>query len=189
MSKGEKRICSTCNKFAEVLELIPSGGGWYIQKLSCSHTGRIRIMDPIEERIEITEKLESNVIKFRTLTEGPIIVSDDSGTSVASGSIEGIVVGRDLNAGSITFNTNTYNFQINTSSDIDNFNTNLSINNMKIQNIFSMVDDINSYSPEEKEQIKSEIRRADKIIKSIGKVSDKALPYIQLLVSLLQKSG
>jgi hypothetical protein len=51
-AKEEKRICSTCNQFAEVMELFPSEDGWYIQKLSCGHTGRIRIMDPIEERIQ-----------------------------------------------------------------------------------------------------------------------------------------
>jgi hypothetical protein len=60
LSKGEKRKCPTCNEFAEVMELIPNGDGWYIQKLSCGHTGRIRIMDPIVERpIEIKDEVKS----------------------------------------------------------------------------------------------------------------------------------
>ena len=65
MAKGEKRMCSTCNSFVEVMELIPSEVGWYIQKLSCGHTGRIRIMDPIEERIEITDELKGTTTKFQ----------------------------------------------------------------------------------------------------------------------------
>jgi hypothetical protein len=58
-AKGEKRICSTCNELAEVIELIHSEDGWHTQKLSCGHTGRIRIMDPIEETIEIKDEVKS----------------------------------------------------------------------------------------------------------------------------------
>lgn len=55
MSKVEKRDCPTCHKFVEVTEIYPILGrdGWYTQKLSCGHTGRIKIMDPIEEKIRI----------------------------------------------------------------------------------------------------------------------------------------
>jgi len=41
------------------MELIPIGDGWYTQKLSCGDTGRIRIMDPIEERIEVKDEIKS----------------------------------------------------------------------------------------------------------------------------------
>ncbi len=49
---GEKRECPTCHEFVLVVELIPNKEreGWHIQKLSCSHTGNIRIMEPIEEK-------------------------------------------------------------------------------------------------------------------------------------------
>ena len=55
-AKGEKRNCPACNMFVEVMELIPDGAGWYTQKLSCGHTGRIRIMDTIEEKIEMKDE-------------------------------------------------------------------------------------------------------------------------------------
>ena len=58
-AKGEKRMCSVCNEFAEVMELITSKDGWYLQKLSCGHTGRIRVMDPIEEKVEIKDEVKS----------------------------------------------------------------------------------------------------------------------------------
>lgn len=178
-AKGEKRMCSTCNSFVEVMELIPNGDGWYIQKLSCGDTGRIRIMDPIVEKIEIHERLEAQVIKFRTLTEGPIIVSDNSGTSVASGSFQGTLVNGNITAGTVNFN-NVYKFEINNSTAISQFN---------IKNILSMVDSNNTYTNKEKDQIKEEVSKAEKILKSIGTVSDKAAPYVQLLLGFLQKSG
>jgi hypothetical protein len=185
---GEKRFCVNCNKDVEIEKVIPHED-YDEQILSCGHTGRRKNRSLPPENVSLGEKLEANVIKFRTLTEGPILVSDNSGTSIASGSIQGIVIGRDLNAGSITFNNNTYNCVINNSSDIDNINTSLAVNHINIQNIFSMVDSNNSYSTEEKEQIKGEVSQADKLVKSLGKVSDKALPYVQLLISLIHKSG
>ena len=63
-TKGEERMCSTCNEFAEVMELIPNGDGWYIQKLSCGHTGRIKIMDPIVEKVEIKDEVKNVTTKF-----------------------------------------------------------------------------------------------------------------------------
>jgi hypothetical protein len=63
-TKGEERICSTCNVFTEVLELIPDGAGWYTQKLNCGHTGRIRIMEPIEEKVEIKDEVKNVTTKF-----------------------------------------------------------------------------------------------------------------------------
>lgn len=39
--------------------LNPIRNGLFTQKLSCGHTGRIRIMDPIEERVEISEEVKS----------------------------------------------------------------------------------------------------------------------------------
>ena len=43
------------------MELFPILGrdGWFLQKLSCGHTGSIRIMDLLEERIEISEEVKS----------------------------------------------------------------------------------------------------------------------------------
>ena len=52
-----------------------------------------------------------------------------------------------------------------------------------------MVDSNNTYTPEEKAQIKSAINQTRNVLKSLGKVSDKALPYIQLALNLLLKSG
>ena len=92
-------------------------------------------------------KLKLNIIKFRTLTEGPILVSDASGTSVTSGSFQGSLVNGNI-IGTVNFN-NTYRLEINNSIAIDHLN---------IQNVLSMVDMvITPISPEEKEQIKGEI--------------------------------
>ena len=43
------------------MELVSnlSRDGWYTQKLSCGHTGRIRIMDIIKEKIEISAEVKS----------------------------------------------------------------------------------------------------------------------------------
>jgi hypothetical protein len=68
LSKGEKRDCPICQKFVEVMELVSnlSRDGWYTQKLSCGHTGRIRIMDAIEEKIEISAEVKSVPIDVNT---------------------------------------------------------------------------------------------------------------------------
>jgi hypothetical protein len=57
----EKRECPTCHEFVHVVELIPNKEreGWHFQKLSCSHTGNIRIMEPIEEKIEIKDEVKA----------------------------------------------------------------------------------------------------------------------------------
>jgi len=64
-SVGEKRKCVTCDKLVEVIELIPGQNYWYTQKLSCGHTGRIWIPEPIEEKIEISEELKATPIDHR----------------------------------------------------------------------------------------------------------------------------
>ena len=172
-----REICPKC-KVPQDVKLTPIDDITFEQEFSCGFKNRLNVMPPIIEEVGIRDEVEANIIKFRTLTEGPILVSDASGTSVTSGSFQGSLVNGNI-IGTVNFN-NTYRLEINNSIAIDHLN---------IQNVLSMVDGNNSYSPEEKEQIKGEISQADKIIKSIGKVSDKALSYIQLLISLIQKSG
>lgn len=178
---GTKRPCLLCdkegNKIVEIIDVIPEGDD-FRQKLSCGHTSKY-VAREIKEKIEIKDKLDLKVIKFRTLTEGPILVSDNSGTSVASGSFQGTVVNGNVTAGTINFNS-IYKLEINNST---------AINQLNIQNILSMVDSNNTYTKEEKDQIKEEVSKAEKILKSIGTVSDKAAPYVQLLLGLLQRSG
>lgn len=172
-----REICPKC-KIPQDVKLTPIDDITYEQEFSCGFKHKLKVMPSIIEEVRVRDKVEANVIKFRTLTEGPILVSDASGTSVASGSFQGSLVNGNI-IGTVNFNS-TYRLEINNSTTIDH---------LDIQNVLSMVDSNNSHSPEEKEQIKGEISQADKIIKSIGKVSDNALPYIQLLVSLIQKSG
>lgn len=64
---GEKRGCPTCHEFVQVVELIPNKEreGWHIQKLSCGHTGNIRIMEPIEEKIEIKDEVKGTPIDHK----------------------------------------------------------------------------------------------------------------------------
>jgi hypothetical protein len=53
---GERRDCPSCHEFVQVVELIPNkerGEGWYIQLLSCGHTGNISIMDSLVETVKI----------------------------------------------------------------------------------------------------------------------------------------
>jgi hypothetical protein len=45
----------------QIVELIPNKErkGWHVQKLSCGHKGNIRIMEPIEEKIEIKDEVNA----------------------------------------------------------------------------------------------------------------------------------
>lgn len=177
MAEG-REICPKCKKPQDV-KLTPIDDITYEQEFSCGFKNKLKVIPPIIEQVKVTDKVEANVIKFRTLTEGPILVSDASGTSVASGSFQGSLVNGNITAGTVNFNS-TYKLEINNST---------TINYLNIQNILSMVDSNSTYTAEEKDRIKGEISRADKTIKSLGKISDKALPYIQLVLSLVQKSG
>ena len=145
-SVTERRECPKCKVYQDVIKLNRIDNITYEQEFSCGFKNKIKIMPPIKETIKITDKVEANVIKFRTLAEGPILVSDDSGTSVASGSFQGTVVNGNVTAGTVNFNFNTYKLESSTT-----------INN--IQKILSMVDSNNSYTMEEKVQIKDTLNK------------------------------
>ena len=83
---GEKRFCVICDKDVEIDKVIPHED-YDEQMLSCGHFGRPINCSMPPENMSIGEKLDANVIKYRSL-EGPVLVSDASGTSVTSGSYE-----------------------------------------------------------------------------------------------------
>lgn len=64
-SVGERRRCGICNELVKVIALIRNGKGWYIQQLECGHTGRIRIMNSIEEKIEIKDEIKVTSIDHK----------------------------------------------------------------------------------------------------------------------------
>ena len=70
-----------------------------------------------------------------------VLIFEVSGTSVPSGSYEASFVKGDLIDSNVTINQNNYNYQLN----IDT-----AINNLTIQNILSIVEGNNTYTPEEK---------------------------------------
>ena len=84
--------------------------------------------------------MEVNVIKYRSL-EGPILVSDDSVTSVTSGSYEESFVKGNLIDSNVTINQNNYNYELNMNTAIDK---------LTIQNVLSIVNSNNTYTLEEK---------------------------------------
>lgn len=55
---GERRRCSVCNELVKITALIPNDDNWYTQQLECGHTGRIRIIEPVEENLK--EELEAS---------------------------------------------------------------------------------------------------------------------------------
>jgi hypothetical protein len=73
---------SICSIRPYVIKLNHIGDIIYEQEFSCGFKNKIKIMPTINEKIERGEKLEVSVKKFRTLIEGPILVSDESGTSL-----------------------------------------------------------------------------------------------------------
>ena len=84
--------------------------------------------------------MEPNLLKYKSL-EGPTFVSGDSVTSVTSGSYEGSFVKGNLIDNNVTINQNNYNYELNMNTAIDK---------LTIQNVLSIVDSNNTYTPEEK---------------------------------------
>jgi hypothetical protein len=55
---GERRRCSVCNELVKITALTSNDDNWYTQQLECGHTGRIRIIEPVEENLK--EDLEAS---------------------------------------------------------------------------------------------------------------------------------
>ena len=140
--------------------------------VSCGFKNKIKIMPTINEKIEIGEKLEVSVKKFRTLIEGPILVSDDSGTSLTSGSFQGTVVNGNITTGTINFN-NTYKIETNTKTAL----------NINIGNIVSMVDSNITYATEEKSQVKDTLTKITNLISATGSTAVKVTYHFWLTYS------
>lgn len=172
---GDKRECATCHKLVEVMELTPSGDGWYIQNLSCGHTGRIRVMDPIVENVPITERLEREVKRVRTIGDTPILVTDSSGTQLTSGRVEVVTTYQNnVTSGNIYYNSNIhYDIKVTSNSTISN-----------IQNILSMVDSNNTYTQEEKEKVKDTLTKVTDLIQATGSTASKIATFLPLMSNI-----
>lgn len=169
---GEKRFCVKCNKDVEIINVIRHED-YEEQILSCGHTGR-RVERELHEAISISDKVEANVIKVRTLTEGPILVSGESGTSLTSGSVQVTMINGDVTGGIVNFNFNTFNQK--------KIESNTTINNL--QDIFELVDKTSDFSQEEKDKAKGTL---NKIYDEVTTAGVTLGPFIQLLGSLLPK--
>jgi hypothetical protein len=173
----EKRHCPTCIKDVEILNVLPHED-YDEHILSCGHPEGRKNRSIQEEPISITGKLEGEVIKVKTLGSGPVVVSGASEISyLTSGSFQGTINnnGQIIN-GNYTINNYTY-----TNTTIESTTT---FNNL--QDIFTEIDKSN-YLPEEKEQVKGALTKIDDVLRSLGGTLDKAAPFAQLLVSILQK--
>jgi Zn ribbon nucleic-acid-binding protein len=169
----ERRECPKCKVYQDVIKLTRIDDITYEQEFSCGFKNKIKIMPTINENIAIGAKLEMSVKRFRTLTEGPILVSDDSGTSVTSGSFQGTVVNGNITAGTINFN-NTYKIETNTQTAI----------NINIGNILSIVDSNITYTAEEKAQVKDTLTKITDLISATGSTAAKVTPFIPLLANI-----
>jgi hypothetical protein len=174
----EKRECPNCKKEVEIVEQDPiqdEPKGHFRQMLSCGHS--FKFVDAhLSETISISDKVEANVIKYRSL-EGPILVSDDSVTSVTSGSYEASFVKGNLIDSNVTINQNNYNYEL---------NMNTAINNLTIQNVLSIVDSNNTYTPEEKEIVKDTLTKVTELVSSTGSAAGKVALFLPLLAKVFQ---
>jgi len=118
--------------------------------------------------------VERQVTKVRTLTEGPILVCGESGTSLTSGSVEVTMINGDVTGGIVNFNFYTYTQK--------NIQSNTTINNL--QDIFALVDKTSDFSQGQKDKAKGTLETIyDEVITAGVRLG----PFIQLLGSLLPK--
>jgi hypothetical protein len=174
----EKRECPNCKKEVEIVELDPiqdEPKGHFRQMLSCGHS--FKFVDAhLSETISISDKVEANVIKYRSL-EGPILVSDDSVTSVTSGSYEASFVKGNLIDSNVTINQNNYNYELNMNTAIDK---------LTIQNVLSIVDSNNTYTLEEKATAKDTLTKVTELVASTGSAAGKVALFLPLLAKIFQ---
>ena len=150
--------------------------GHFRQMLSCGHSFKF-VDAQIRQTIPLSVKLEALVIKYKSL-EGPIFVSGVSGTSVTSGSYEASFVKGDLIDSDVTINQNNYNYEL---------NMNTGINNLTIQNVLSIVDSNNTYTPEEKEIVKDTLTKVTELVASTGSATGKVALFLPLLAKIFQE--
>ncbi len=173
---GEKRFCVICDKDVEIDKVIPHED-YDEQILSCGHFGRrINISIP-PEKVSIGGNLDANVIKYRSLVEGPLLVTGASGTSVTSGTYEASFIKGNLVNSNVTINQNKYNYEL---------NMNTAINNLTIQNVLSNEDSNNTYTPEEKETAKDTLTKVTELIASTGSAAGKVALFLPLLAKIFQ---
>ena len=171
---GKKRECPNCKKEVEIIELIPiqDEPGHFRQMLSCGHSFKF-VDAQIRQTIPLTVKLEALVIKYKSL-EGLIFVSGVSGTSVTSGSYEASFVKGDLIDSNVNINQNNYNYEL---------NMNTAINNLTIQNVLSIVDSNNTYTPE---IVKDTLTKVTELVSSTGSAAGKVALFLPLLAKVFQ---
>ena len=173
---GEKRFCVICDKGVEINKVIPHED-YDEQILSCGHFGRRINVSMPPEKVSIGGYLDANVIKYRSLVEGPLLVSGASGTSVTSGTYEASFIKGNLINSNVTINKNNYNYEL---------NMNTAINNLTIQNVLSIVDSNNTFTPEEKETAKDTLTKVTELIASTGSAAGKVALFLPLLAKLFQ---
>jgi hypothetical protein len=146
----------------------------YEQVFRCGFKNKIKKMPEIKETIPITDSLEAKVIKVRSLGDTPILVTDSTGTSLVSGSMQLTAVGNNVTGGNIYQNSTIhYNIKIDSTTT---FNS--------IQNILSMVDNDYTLTVEEKEKSKDTLTRVTDLISTTGSTAEKIAKFLPLLYGL-----
>ncbi len=163
----ERGECPKHKISEDIIKLTQIDGITYEQVFRCGFKNMIKKMPPIKETIRITDRLEAKVIRFRSLVEGPILVSDNSGTSVASGSYQGTLINGAVTNSSLTINYNIYNkprFE--------------STTNISLENILSMVESNNRYTVEEKAEIKDTLTKITNLISATGSTAAEIAKFL-----------
>jgi len=170
----ERGECPKHKISEDIIKLTQIDGITYEQVFRCGFKNMIKKMPPIKETIPVTDKVEAKVIRFRSLTEGPLLVSDNSGTSVASGSYQGIMINGAITDSNISINYNTFKINSNT---ITNINT--------IKDIFYMVDNSNNLTIEEKDQIKDTLTKVTDLVNATGSTAAKLATFLSAVRAIL----
>ncbi len=171
----ERGECPKHKIYEDIIKLTQVDDITYEQVFRCGFKNRIKKMPPIKETIRITDRVEAKVIRFRSLVEGPILVSDNSGTSVASGSYQGTLINGAVTDSIVSINYNIYNQP--------KFETKTNIN---LQNILSMVDNNKTIPEEEKPVIKDTLTKINDIIKSSGSTAASLAAYLPFIAKIFQ---
>jgi hypothetical protein len=124
----------------------------------------------LAESVPVSDMINTNVVKARTLVETPVVLDLLDKQILTSGNIS---VSYDkstsiVNAGTVNI-TNNYNFQ----------KTNLTIEDITI-----MIDSNNAYTQDEKVIMKDTLTKITDILKATGDVAGKITPLLGLLSKL-----
>lgn len=164
----KRQYCPIHQVFEDLVRETQIDDITFEQEFSCGFKNKLKKMPTIYENIKISGFPEAKIYTVKSSANVPVVVSGASQNQYFGSATFELSVDKGLNL------VNYGNMEIKYVGEKSSF-----VNN--IQNIFSMVDSNNTYTPEEKVVIKDTLTKITDLINATGSAAGKFAPYLTML--------